>query len=554
IQIFAYKVSARELGSECSTEQSCKDDIVGSQCSQNICMCQPYYARVNSTYCIQSTLLGYDCLVSEQCSMKVANSSCLDGVCRCVDGFLQFRKHTCLAPARPGNVCYSNAHCRLWTADSHCDFLIPNLFGRCQCNSPFRQVGDSCVRSAFQDVSSNIFTQDVSLTASTSTSLTTTRAITTTTAAATASALKSSAQPLEKSTTTDVRSNYITDYSTTSFPKKTYKPNHGYKKRRRPASTTELPRYKTRTTPARPLDVTTRMAVSRRTTIMEPKSTPVPTSILFSSTTTTVTPDTSTRSIETTPPTFQRFTAKTESTTTKSSSTQEIRRRIEDSYAAVSLGLPCVTDLQCRAADPSSKCIDGVCDCIWKTNSTRACSARNTGCMAGTFQCRSTGTCISWFFVCDSRNDCSDGSDEECTRTKCPHEAFRCKSNGQCISKASRCDGIRDCAGGEDEVDCHASGRRGCPPDTYQCGDGKCIPEYEFCNAIIGCSDASDEPPHICKSRSRRRIAEYCPLRCGNGRCRSSAIACSGRDGCGDGTDEMSCSVCRCPVIKAKSL
>ncbi|GJQ88606.1 hypothetical protein Trydic_g267, partial [Trypoxylus dichotomus] len=97
IQIFSYKISARELGSDCGTERDCKDDVVASQCLQNRCTCQSYYARVNSTFCIQSTLLGYDCLVPEQCSMKVANSSCLDGVCRCVDGFLQFRKHTCLA-------------------------------------------------------------------------------------------------------------------------------------------------------------------------------------------------------------------------------------------------------------------------------------------------------------------------------------------------------------------------------------------------------------------------------------------------------------------------
>lgn len=89
-----------------------------------------------------------------------------------------------------------------------------------------------------------------------------------------------------------------------------------------------------------------------------------------------------------------------------------------------------------------------------------------------------------------------------------------------------------------------AAGKRGCPADTYQCADGKCVPEYEFCNAIIGCSDGSDEPAHACKGRARRRTSEYCPLRCGNGRCRSSAIACSGRDGCGDGTDEHNCSVC----------
>ncbi|XP_071572823.1 uncharacterized protein Impe1 [Temnothorax nylanderi] len=481
------------LGDECNRDRECEVGIANSHCYLGYCRCQPFFAGYNGTHCLESTLLGNDCLVKEQCSLKVANSSCLEGVCRCEEGHLQFRRHTCLGPAKLGEVCYEHAHCRLWDLESHCDFLIPDLFGRCQCTAPMRREGNVCRLDSLVRP------------------------------APLPEHLPPSQEPIigevteserDKETVTEGQKGEIEGEQDTGV-------QISWLKNATMLLSTEPPSQLI------PVNIVTRPSLSLRP---GSNNRPGPNEL----------PDDDDAVV------IEAEVTELAHVTTTSTTSAPIKTDRHESGAimtAVSLGLPCIADLECRIADPMSRCIGGVCDCSLPTNGS--CSARRTGCAPGTFQCRSSGSCISWFFVCDGRADCSDGSDEECTGPRCPVQSFRCNDSNVCISRSGLCDGNRDCPRGEDEIGCN--NRRKCPEGAFRCNNGQCLPAYEFCNAVVSCRDGSDEPRGACRTRNRGRItSRYCPFRCDNGRCRSDAITCSGRDGCGDGSDEKHCSVCRC--------
>nr|XP_029726695.1 uncharacterized protein LOC109418925 [Aedes albopictus] len=737
----------------------CSDSIRGSYCSlEGFCECSPFNVRLNETKCLPSQLLESECTLSDQCVMRVANSHCIEGRCHCEDGFLQFRKHTCLAPAQPGTVCYSHAHCRMWDKESHCDFLIPNLFGRCQCTSPARQVGPTCVvesSSVAVPIVADVTTEELPPVAKpqqqkpepsevivTSTieddSVVVEEFVTkvppaedqkqqqqvmeqaeevvqveqtseegeeSTTASGSYDEYATSEESVsyddskstsdmqmfentEKYTTMEqeAEENYqnkveeetgettsyqeSTDYdqyssdvstagpSSESFESyenashdgedsdgyyQTYQSTHEYPQQvellekhnhisgedhsniiegedestpktsqenyeatndsSEIYSTTEFQFNKEHTTKVdetTPESLTkkqdtenevdaaiveqttpTMVRLASRTTVMEPEapvSTTVATLLAEADPTTTTTTERWTTSTTPKPTTTTSTTTTTTVAPTPSTEGsirvkhQGIRTRVDLGDGPISLGLACINNRQCQLADPYTYCNEqGRCDCAHSqqqpsTATENTCNAASTGCSPGTFQCRSSGICISWFFVCDGRPDCSDASDEECNFslkaniTNCPALSFRCEKSGRCISRAGICDGKIQCPQGEDEVGCDFRKSRKCPEHTFMCRSGECLPEYEYCNAIVSCRDGSDEPPHLCGSRSvpnffvkllsgpSSRSRNYCPMRCGNGNCRSTAIVCSGRDGCGDGSDEDSCSVCRCPA------
>lgn len=79
-------------------------------------------------------------------------------------------------------------------------------------------------------------------------------------------------------------------------------------------------------------------------------------------------------------------------------------------------------------------------------------------CEPNQYQCANR-KCVLKTWLCDSEDDCGDGSDERnCgvsdPRQLCLPVEYKCDSNTQCVPKSFHCDGQSDCADGSDEIGC----------------------------------------------------------------------------------------------------
>ena len=112
---------------------------------------------------------------------------------------------------------------------------------------------------------------------------------------------------------------------------------------------------------------------------------------------------------------------------------------------------------------------------------------------------------VEKIFCSDGENDCGDDYDEQnCTGTHhsvipCNPGNFRCGNGHGCIPSGWRCDGEvkpltecvfsfimllnyqSDCLDGTDERNCTAK----CPPESFECSDGQCIPMIWKVSTII---------------------------------------------------------------------
>ncbi len=186
------------------------------------------------------------------------------------------------------------------------------------------------------------------------------------------------------------------------------------------------------------------------------------------------------------------------------------------------------------------------------------CSMLGT-CTAGYWKCPGQWQCRSEHLKCDGKLHCRDKSDEDpvmCTQWNCTEGYWKCQDGLQCIPKVRVCDGYNwptyGCRDGSDEDpamctrwNCNAGGEKtldcnGC--DLTKCADNlQCINRGAICDNEFDCKDRSDE---LCYDECHKTALKTGEIdivkRCPGhlGRCLSVKQYCDGIAQCPDASDE----------------
>ncbi|KAH9524257.1 hypothetical protein Btru_053959 [Bulinus truncatus] len=175
------------------------------------------------------------------------------------------------------------------------------------------------------------------------------------------------------------------------------------------------------------------------------------------------------------------------------------------------LSVVCDTERDCPDRSDEQNCLDQI------TN----CSGPNM------FRC-DNGQCLSWIRKCNNVQDCDDNSDEHCRY--CPWNGFHCRQEDSCIASDLVCNTENNCQDGTDELNCptDCSGA-----NMFRCGDGQCIPRHKICNNITDCRNGLDEHCRYCS-----HVEFYCRL---DNQCLAKNKVCDLEVQCLGGTDEINC-------------